>query len=373
MNKSAIKILFLYVILIFSSRLFSQENDKAIQAVASLLFHVQSEIEQTNNEISPVVFATKDIENLWSRALTLDSSLAHIQEEYWLWHRYQSDDQKATLQRCVDVLKSTWLTANVSEEIVPEERHPIHRLHEYTQANLQNNSLIDKKIQREIEPFLLPSNLQITPLVEQIFSASRPTLNSTAFVLAGFNILHMQPRSYIIVGIHPAIPGYLFKLYLDSELRKKNKVPGWKWFVKRCKGAELIRNVIIQKKIKNFTVPKKYIYVLPPATTPSKTRHINPKPVVLIVENMNLVNDDLNYAAWKLLVTPQILNELFIIISSANGSSYRPDNIPYTHSGTFAFIDTEYPHQHPDFNSIRPFLSSEMCNYWDRLIKEGGP
>ena len=86
-----------------------------------------------------------------------------------------------------------------------------------------------------------------------------------------------------------------------------------------------------------------------------------------------MTDKPLNYHAWKTFVTPKILDELYIIISRANGSSYRPDNIPYTQTGHFAFIDTEYPNKDPDFNSIRPYLSEEMWYYWDKLVKQGGP
>ena len=132
-----------------------------------------------------------------------------------------------------------------------------------------NNPLLNKKIQKEIASYELPSDLSFTPIVNLIFSSSRPTFNADALVQAGFNILHKQPRSYIVVANHPALPGFLFKLYFDTELRMKNNVPGWKWFVRRCEGAKVIRKVIANKKIKNFKVPDKYIYVLPTHTIPA--------------------------------------------------------------------------------------------------------
>lgn len=365
--------------ILFSSTIFADEapsNDKAIQAVATLLFQVNQEIhptDQSDLEAPPLVWEPEEIENLWSQAISLEPSMILAQEEYWLGHNHQSFEAKQSLQLCADHLRSIWLMTNaISDEDQEETRHSLS-LHQYSLNNLESNILLNKKIKKEIAPYLLPKDLPITPVVDQIFSSSRPTFNCNFLAQAGFHILHNQPRSYIVVASHPALPGMLFKLYYDTELRIKRNVPGWKWFVRRCAGAQLIRKVIAQKNIKFFTVPKKFIYVLPPSTIPLNIAEVDPKLAVLIVEDMNLVSKELNYVAWKNLITPETLNELYIIISRANGSSYRPDNIPFTHAGTFAFIDTEYPHRDPDFYSIRGYLSAEMCNYWDQLIKRGGP
>lgn len=361
---------------IFPVLFADEDHDKAIQATASLLFHINQKIspnDQADQELSPLIFEKEDIEKLWSKALSLDSSLAFAQEDYWLGFNSESDDAKQILCHCAEHLRSVWLSANELPDTEQETTGCQLRTHQYGLNNLIENPLLNKKIKKEISPYLLPSNTSLAGTIDQIFYSSRPTFNSITLIQSGFNILHKQPRSHIIVASHPAVPGFLFKLYYDTELRLKNNVPGWKWFVRRCSGAELIKNVIAKKKIKHFAVPNKYIYVLPPATMPPKGPEVDPKLAVLIVQDMQLMNDDLNYAAWKMLVTPEILDELYIIISRANGSSYRPDNIPYTHAGVFAFIDTEYPHQDPDFFSIRTYLSSAMCNYWDELVKKGGP
>jgi hypothetical protein len=352
-------------ILFFFSRVLQADEaeEKAIQAVASLLYHVNEEIHSNHNDPQtvPLIFEQQEIENLWSQA----KPLTNCQESYWLWHADRSNRQ--ALHDCADHLRTLWLSYNSASQ-VPYSLN----LHQYALNNLDNNSLLNKKIRKEITPYLLPRDLPITPAVDQIFSFSRPTFNAVTLIQAGFNILHNQPRSFIIVANHPAVPGMLFKVYLDIDVRLKKNLAGWQWFVRRCAGAEMIKKVIAKKKIKHFKVPAKYIYVLPPTTIP-QSLGIDPKLAVLIVEDMHLVDESFNYAAWKLLITPEILDELYIIISRANGSSYRPDNIPFTQSGHFAFIDTEYPQQNPDFNSIRPYLSVEMYQYWDKLVKKGGP
>lgn len=378
-----IQIFFLSIFVIFSPVILGEEistkaDDQAIQAIASLLFHINEELllqehhDLENSSPTPrIAFEEKDIQYLWSQALLLDPSLSEVCEKYWLWRYNRSDKATLDLQQCADHLRLTWHSAT-NHTPTTQEESPLC-FHQYGQQNLNHNPLLNSKIKKEITPFLLPSKLAITPAVNQIFSTSRPTLNSSTLLQAGFQILYAQPRSYIIVASHPAITGFLFKIYYDTELRLKKNVPGWKWFVRRCQGAESIRNVITKKRIKYFTVPNKFIYVLPTSTIPPKMPGIDPKLAVLIVQEMKLVSKELNYLAWKTLITPEILDELYIIISRSNGSSYRPDNIPFTESGTFSFIDTEYPHQNPDFDSIRPFLSEDMLNYWSQLVIQGGP
>jgi hypothetical protein len=84
---------------------------------------------------------------------------------------------------------------------------------------------------------------------------------------------------------------------------------------------------------------------------------------------MKLVSNAENEAAWKTVITREHLNELYLIITKAGGSSYRPDNIWLTKHGKFAFIDTEYPRQKFDYNSIPSYLSPEMRSYWANLTQ----
>lgn len=359
----------IYILLFFSITNSYSVNyeDKAIQATATLLFHLNQKIEAS---ASAITFENQEVENLWSAATPLDSSITLLQENYWAAHQLASEDDKLLLKDCADQLRSIWLKANFLDHHTQEVSF---KSNHYALDNVVGNPLATPKINKEISRYLLPSDSPYTPLMDQLFSSSRATYNSSTLQQAGFKILHEQPRSFITVASHPALPGVLIKLYYDTELRRKYGDPGWKWFARRCSGAEIIRNVIAKKHIKYFTVPFKYIYVLPPQTIPLKSPTVDPKLAVLVVQDMQLVDEELNYAAWKVLITPEILNELYIIISRANGSSYRPDNIPFTKSGQFAFIDTEYPYQNPDFESIRKYLSTPMRDYWDSLVKRGGP
>ena len=64
-----------------------------------------------------------------------------------------------------------------------------------------------------------------------------------------------------------------FKNYIsDSERRKKSGKEGWEWLIQRCEGADNIRNLIKEKNLKYFSVPDKWIYVLPTSSKKTEKR-----------------------------------------------------------------------------------------------------
>jgi hypothetical protein len=214
--------------------------------------------------------------------------------------------------------------------------------------------------------YFLPENHPAKPALDAIFLSTRATKDEATFQASGFTTLYAKSRSFIRVVRHPSIPGYLLKVYLDSEQRQKRNRTGWERLIFRCEGAEKIRNIIQKRKIKHFQVPGKWLYVLAPHPDCTSMK----QPFLLIVDDMNLVSNGENKAAWKTVITREHLNELYLIITKAGGSSYRPDNIWLTKRGKFAFIDTEYPRQKFDYNSISSYLSDEMRSYWASLTQK---
>lgn len=233
--------------------------------------------------------------------------------------------------------------------------------------DFDRNPFISKEIKKRARPHLLPKDHALKPALDALFLNNRVTLNQSTLLESGFTIKFSQPRSFINVVSHPTLPGYLLKIYFDTETREKKDKPGFEWLILRCEGAKKIKKVIKKKKIQHFVVANKWLYPLPLQSIPE---NVTPQPFVLVVEDMQLTSKEDTNRAWKTVITKDHLVELHQIIKKASGSSYRPDNIPYTKNGNFAFIDTEYPNKkHPDYRSIRPYLSHEMRSYWDQLTK----
>lgn len=243
---------------------------------------------------------------------------------------------------------------------------------EYVYNDFDKNPHLTKEMRKKIKPYLLPHKHPAREFLDSLCLHGRVFLNPTTFEMAGFITLHTKPRSFIRVARHPLMPGYLFKVYLDSEKRKKNEKEGWEWLVARCKGARQVRHAIKKQKSKFFQAPNKWLYPLPPESSPINSDEYIRQPVILVVDDMDLIPEDENLHFWANHVQPHHLYELYAIISIARGSSYRPDNIWLSHNGKFSFIDTEYPKKKMDYWAIKPYLSPKMQVFWTNLVRRKG-
>jgi hypothetical protein len=230
--------------------------------------------------------------------------------------------------------------------------------------NFYENPLLDQNMRKLMAPHLLPLDHPIKEKLDAIFSKSRAIQNQKTLTDAGFIILGARPISFIIVARHPEVPGYIFKLYLDTELRKKKGVAHWEWLTRRCVGAKKIKEVIKKKKLRHFIVPDKWLYILPQDPVSQESQQ---QPVLLVETYIELgENSEL---VWKTRIKPKHLDELYKIYKSGYGSVHVPGNIPYTKNGKFAFIDTESPKRDPNVKVVKRYLSKDMQEYWNYLIK----
>ena len=363
-----------------------------VNAVASLNFHTEAlrcSVETGASSDQEIQFSTDEVNNLWekvSHEITVNPLLSsssrisalfedahrYYLEGYYLLREGQTSDAKKFLRRSLLSLNQLWQEGIECEdkEFLSLSNDPLPKRN----LSVQNDSPFELPEAAKIamHPYCLPSNHPMYSVLESIFAKRRVTTDESHFCNAGFQIIAKRPRSYILVAKHSKLPGYLLKAYLDNEKRLKQGTESWEWLVLRCKGANKVRKIIQQHEIKHFVVADKWIYPLPtepsPPISPVHTRHL----AALLVTDMELVPEKRNLHAWYHYVTKEYLDELYVIMSRAKGSSYRPDNIAYTLNGTFAFIDTEYPARGPDFESIRKHLRRATCKYWDKLVKNGG-
>jgi hypothetical protein len=215
-------------------------------------------------------------------------------------------------------------------------------------------------------PYLLQENNPLYPILKNIFLNSHVLDSERTLEKAGFTLRKPQPLSYVYVIPHPLVEGYLFKLYLNSEKRQNGAYSHQEWLIRRCMGAEKIRNLIKKYKMQFFTVPDKWIYEVDtdPLTPLNKRRF------ALIAQKKNILPKLESALAWKTKVTKKHLEELFILMKNGCGSTMLSVNVPYTKEGTFSFIDTEYPDRQFDLERMSHFFSKEMQIYWKYLIKK---
>lgn len=228
---------------------------------------------------------------------------------------------------------------------------------------------LDSKTRAELTPYLLPDNHPAKPVLDTLFSDSRVILNLNTLKQAGFTKSKPREFTHLVVTTHPALPGYIFKLYLDSQ-RFHSGLPEYHFWKLRIDGANLIRQAIIDRSLSVLMkVPQKWIYLLPDDPAPSNDYY--PKYTILIEEDMDLVSSSDNYDHWKSsLITPDFLATLYHFLKDLGlEDCAKPDNIPFSHDGSIAFIDTQtYGVKKVCFNKLTKYLSEENQEVWKALM-----
>ncbi|MDP1881118.1 MAG: hypothetical protein Q8K60_09295 [Parachlamydiaceae bacterium] len=379
---------------------YAEKGHESVQAFASLTYYLQSQAKSVNEDIMHFIpFTDEQVNALWEKThdfiynqrsfYSLDQQLLFetALKEYNDGKNYLFENEynlaKKHFEQSKERIRYLWhATVDLEFEIGNDKFEDSFEISSI-QSNLNcaiddlcnidfnYNTHIPSSIQKQFKPYLIPFNHVMKPVLDRLF-ATRVTQEKKTLMNAGFKIIDRRSRSFICVVSHPDLTGYLLKLYLDRDKRKKYGRPSWEWLVKRCEGAEKIHGIISKFSIKHFVCAKKWIYSLPenppPPLSKKYTRHL----AVLLVKDMQLVSEEENYAAWKNKIREEQLDELYILVTRGKGSSYRPDNLPFTKNGTIAFIDTEYPDKGPDFDSIREFLNTSMRYYWDKIVANGG-
>lgn len=331
--------------------------------LSSLTFHLYQLSNRTDIDETEIIEFTPDQEiELWSKVLK-DNSL-DLHQAYEDFLEAQNTNDQSLYQRAFQTLSDRWNS---------EKQNYISKNEVKTTYNdFETNPYISSSARELIRPYLMPADHPMRANMDNIFTRARVTLNEKSFSKAGFTILYNQPRSMILVGRHLLLQNYLIKANLDITCEEKLNEPAWKWLVYRCIGAEKIRNVINDNNLEYCVVPNKYLYPLPLEPSPPKSKKYDRKIVVLLVDDMHIVDSKTNLLYWKTIITPEYLNELYTVISQANGRSYRADNIPFTVDRKIAFVDTEYPTAQPDYNHIKKYLSDDMRLYWEEIVANGG-
>ncbi len=232
--------------------------------------------------------------------------------------------------------------------------------------DFHDNPYLDETMKSRMEPYLLPLDHPAKWTLDVVFSQLRATENEDALLRAGFSIIAAMPKSRIIVAKHPAVPGYVFKLYYDSETYCKKGLANWEWLTNRCVGAANVRKVIESKNLCHFVVPDKWLYILPPSVA---SNEVNPQPIIVVETDMEIATTVETKFAWENFVNEEHLDELYEIVKDGYGSIGLVRNIHYTRSGKFAFIDTEYPVRNLNLEKAKNSLSEKMQAYWDTLIQ----
>lgn len=356
-------------------------NSKAFYAISSLKFFIDETLanlsNNTSKDVNKIHFDERDIAYLWLLASSnpsIDSQIQEAQENYY--HAFNSVNQSLSYKlykKSGDILDAVW------QELNPYWIHEnslidlVTRSHHHPYPNFDNNPYITHKMRSKMRPYLLSTRSKLKPALDAIFNSARVIQNENSFAEAGFAIVaHQYKKSLIWVARHATVPGYLFKVYLDSDPLIIEDISSWERLTRRCMGAANIRRLIKHKKLIHFTVPDKWLY--PPSIShlSSKKHHQTIQPILLLVTDMNIVSTKESAQVWKNDITHEHLDELYCILSHGFSSTVLPLNVPYCKNGKFACIDTEHPKRKIKYSDVKEFLSPKMQIYWDKLVQNGG-
>ncbi len=355
-------------------------EEKAFYAISSLKFYLKETLahssENTSSKLNSIHFQDSDIAHLWNVVSSYPAIQHRIQEARNDYEESLNSDKDSTVrmelrQRSQAILEVIWEELNpyILKGKATDQGSNMTPFH---YPNFDNNPFITKEMRKEMRPYLLPTNNPLKAALDHLFQGQRLIQNETSFIEAGFITLHHQPFSKIRVAKHANLPGYLFKVYLDSDPYEiKNKACWWR-LTQRCKGAKNIRRLIKEKNLVHFTVPDKWLYPLSTSSLSSKADRRSIQPVILVVTDMDLVSSYDSVEAWKTKVTPRILDELYCILSHGFASEYLTINIPYCKNGKFACVDTEDAKKELKLDEVKNFIAPEMHGYWDELVRKGG-
>lgn len=230
--------------------------------------------------------------------------------------------------------------------------------------NFQDNPLLTAKMKAEMNAHLLPENHPARPILDDIFSEGRVVRDEQSIRQAGFSIIDIRSRTSMVVARHPLVPGYIFKMYRDSVPNGREDMPGWECLILRCQNARKIREIINSRRLHYFTVPDKWLYILPLEANPIPKYH---QPIILIATDMELVSPESTRFAWKTLAAPSHLDELAILFKEGYGTPALLENIPLTKHQKFAIIDTEHPKRKIKEKRVAKYFSKDMQRYWHHI------
>lgn len=224
------------------------------------------------------------------------------------------------------------------------------------------------KVRTVVSPYLMPEDHPIKPQLDALFRRSRAIFNLRTLEAAGFN--KSKPRKFtkLIVTSHVQFPGYIFKLYLDTQRYYKESYEHEQWIM-RVQGVEKVRAQIAARGLEwAFKAPKKWIYALP--STPEPSSDFPSKHYILVEEDMELFSDEENAAIWASNdVSPALLDGLFQLLQAVGlDDCLKPDNLPFSKDGRVAFIDTQSTGQTVHYKRLLPFLSPDNQRYWKSII-----
>lgn len=233
-------------------------------------------------------------------------------------------------------------------------------------AHFESNDYphISKKIWDQVEPYFLSKKIKIKKKLDTLFLGLNQNFSKENLIQNGFTFC-IDHHLHIHALKHPSVQGYIIKLIPSSD----KKSIDWEQWIKRIKGAKIIKNEIKRQKYDRImVVPKKWIYPFPKNVVSND--EINPHYFALIATDMNILDVSKNHHWFRSKTTQMHLEAIFTMATLIGlADSCKVANIPWTKDGKLAYVDTESYYQWPiNYHLLLEFLSSKNKQIWKMMI-----
>lgn len=339
-------------------------DEKALYAISSLRYFLEEMENPSPDDQGAISFEESDIEALWDKAkkCSLHSQVVEAHELYIKGiSGYGLDKSKSSLAKIWKKVKK-----KADKKVKKKKR---------SRKNVKKRADVDyfeKFITNETpvnySPYLLPNKHAAKASLDSIFKNLSVQESFANLKKAGFQVISERPSSMKVL-YHPTFPKYLIKVYPHDE-RDNRSLRDTLWAYRRCAGADNIRELLKWKKMKHFSVPRKWIYFVPNKDALEASGCKNS--AVLVVDYMDTVSIEDAKGAWRTKINREVLKELYEILSRGYSSCLLYRNIPYTKSKKFTCIDTENIQRILPYNNVKKHISPTLHRYWDRLVRTGG-
>jgi hypothetical protein len=235
------------------------------------------------------------------------------------------------------------------------------------------NPFVKDSTWENVQPYLLPADHPVKPILDKLFSLRRVTTSHQAMKELGFSYKPPRTNQHLTAAKHPKLKGYLIKIFLDTQDLKGREQDIW---MHRIQGAQVIEKSIQAHHYEHLMkVPKKWIYPLP--GQPSSQAGAYRQNFILVVEDMDIYKYRKNKEQYLKSMTKEMIDALYIIIAeNLLIDSIYIDNIPFSTDGRIAFIDTEHfltKRESLKLHRLGKHFSPIMRQYWRKLLENGGP
>ncbi len=195
----------------------------------------------------------------------------------------------------------------------------------------EQDSVVSRYYENSVDSYLLPSDHPLQAKLTKLFSDRALFDSPDALRAKGFEV-NKRVHQKLMVFTHPTVEGYIFKRFknsVDTELQKE-------LYIKRLKGASIIRRIIKQQGFQNVIAPKKWLFALPGYQDE----------YLVVAERFDICPGDDDPEGENVLryknIDHETLQEYCTLLRLLGGCDAWPRNQPFTTDGKIAFIDTEH-------------------------------